>query len=199
MRCLNRISRPQLLRYANAATLLAGLACLPAFAATLTVTTFNDVLNPNDGLCSLREAIIAVNTATASGSVAGECPAGTGADVVLLSAGTYTLTIPPSGADDATTGDLNIMKPVTINGVGNPVVQRDPLGWHADAYEHDDQQQRGDAIRKRPRAWRRDFQRRLGDADHRQFDDLGQLRAGQRRRNLQPGHRNDHELHYFRE
>jgi CSLREA domain-containing protein len=54
----------------------------PALAsATITVATLSDVV-ADDGLCSLREAIIAANTDTASGATTGECPAGSGTDEV---------------------------------------------------------------------------------------------------------------------
>jgi len=101
---------------------LALLAPSAAYAATIAVTTTADVINPADGLCSLREAIIAANTDTASGAVAGECPAGTGADQINLPAGTYTLTIAATGANDATSGNLNITQPLAIVGTGNPTV-----------------------------------------------------------------------------
>ena len=79
-----------------AAMLLAGAAQ----AATITVNTINDVMS-NDGTCSLREAVIAANTNSASGAAAGECAAGAAAptvDVINLLAGTYTLSIAPEDA-----------------------------------------------------------------------------------------------------
>lgn len=45
-------------------------------ANTITVNTSADVGPANDGLCTFREAIIAANTNTASGGLAGECAAG---------------------------------------------------------------------------------------------------------------------------
>ncbi len=58
--------------------------------AVIGVTTTGDVVNGNDGLCSLREAVAAANTNTASGAAAGECIAGgTGADRVVLPAGNW--------------------------------------------------------------------------------------------------------------
>ncbi len=50
-------------------------ASVPAYAATITVTTTADT-TANDGVCTLREAIVAANTNTASGAMAGECVAG---------------------------------------------------------------------------------------------------------------------------
>src|SRR5713101_4914941 len=43
---------------------------------TITVNSTADVVNSSDGLCTLREAITAANTNTASGVTAGECAAG---------------------------------------------------------------------------------------------------------------------------
>jgi CSLREA domain-containing protein len=82
----------------NLVVMLLGCALLVPLqrgnAATISVNTFNDVV-ANDGACSLREAITAVNTGT---SVNGECPAGDGNnDTIVLSAGTYRLTITARG------------------------------------------------------------------------------------------------------
>ena len=61
------------------------LVCAPgASAATITVNTTVDP-NPaldNDGVCTLREAIAASNTDTASGATAGECASGSGVDTI---------------------------------------------------------------------------------------------------------------------
>jgi CSLREA domain-containing protein len=107
---------------ASALIALALLAPSVAHAATIAVTTTTDVINSTDGLCSLREAIIAANTNTPSGPGAGECIAGTGTDLINLPAGTYTLTIPPTGANDATSGNLNITQALDIVGTGSPTV-----------------------------------------------------------------------------
>ena len=80
-------------------------------ATVIMVTTTVDELN-SDGDCSLREAVRAAN---ADAAVDG-CPAGSGADTILLPAGTYTLT--KTGVDDlAESGDLDITSSVTIVGV----------------------------------------------------------------------------------
>ena len=88
-----------------------------AAAATITVNTEADAV-ANDGHCSLREAISAVNTDTPSGSAAGECPAGDGSDTVIVPAGVYRLS--RTGAHELAnaTGDLNIARSVTISGAG---------------------------------------------------------------------------------
>jgi CSLREA domain-containing protein len=71
---------------------IGSLAVPSALAASLVVNSLADVA-ANDGGCTLREAITAANTDTASGAAAGECPAGSGTDVITFSvAGTITLT-----------------------------------------------------------------------------------------------------------
>ncbi|HEX9922964.1 MAG TPA: CSLREA domain-containing protein, partial [Anaerolineae bacterium] len=100
---------------------LAGLIALLALlslpipivqAATITVNTTDDEFN-TDGDCSLREAIIAANT----DAVVDNCPAGSGADIIDLPAGTYVLTI-GGNEDAALAGDLDLTADVTITGAG---------------------------------------------------------------------------------
>jgi len=79
-----------------------------ALAADISVTTTDDV-SADDGLCSLREAVEAANTDTASGSSAGECGAGGVADTITLPAGTYLLD----------NGELDLDEPTTILGDGS--------------------------------------------------------------------------------
>ena len=72
---------------------------VPVWSATIDVNTTSDTI-ADDGFCSLREAVIAANTNTASGASVGECAAGEAAptvDVINIPAGTYTLTIGPVG------------------------------------------------------------------------------------------------------
>jgi CSLREA domain-containing protein len=88
-------------------------------SSLITVTTALDVKIANDGLCSLREAVIAANTDTASGSTPGECVAGNGADIILLPAATYFLTRTDGGSENSSqTGDLDINNDVQILGDG---------------------------------------------------------------------------------
>jgi CSLREA domain-containing protein len=102
----NMTTTPRLIRRTLLAAAIAALFTAPAGAATITVSTTGDTI-ANDGVCSLREAVIAANTNTASGVMAGECAAGEAAptvDVINIPAGTYTLTIAPinntlAGAD----------------------------------------------------------------------------------------------------
>ena len=60
-------------------------------ATTITVNTTEDAIG-NDGRCSLREAVIAANRDIASGALAGECLAGSGADTIVIPTGQYVLT-----------------------------------------------------------------------------------------------------------
>lgn len=85
-----------------------------AHAATITPTVFTDD-NTDNGNCTLREAILAANTDT----VEDQCPAGSGADVISLAAGTYTLTVGPGGDNAAANGDLDLRDgDLTIVGAG---------------------------------------------------------------------------------
>jgi CSLREA domain-containing protein len=87
----------------------AAVGAAPAGAAKLTVTTTKDELTHADHLCSLREAIAAVD----SPGTASDCGAAAfGANTIVLRAGKYVLSIPGAGADNAT-GDLNISGTVT--------------------------------------------------------------------------------------
>jgi predicted outer membrane repeat protein len=89
-----------------------GLECLEerAVPASFSVTTTLDVVNPNDGKLSLREAISAAN-------------AHTGADTIILPAGVYRLAL--TGADDANAaGDLDVTGSTLFqgSGAGNTVI-----------------------------------------------------------------------------
>ena len=86
----------------------------PVLANTITVTTFIDEINTN-GNCSLREAIRAANL----DAIVDNCTQGNGADSIVLSSGTYTLTIQGANEDFATTGDLDILANVNIIGTGS--------------------------------------------------------------------------------
>jgi CSLREA domain-containing protein len=86
-------------------------------AATLTVTTTRDELVAHDGRCSLREAIEVVE----SPGTRTDCGrASRGPNTIVLGSGRYVLSIPPAGADDNTSGDLNVdgATPLTITGAG---------------------------------------------------------------------------------
>jgi CSLREA domain-containing protein len=80
-----------------------------AAGTTITVNTTTDIVLPNDGRCSLREAITAANLNTESGATLGECPGGSGNDTVVLDSETYNLT----------SGDLDINSNIAIQGAGS--------------------------------------------------------------------------------
>src|SRR5262245_41600066 len=93
-----------------ALVLCIGLAAT-AHGTTITVNSTDDSLAV-DGNCTLREAIIAANTDTAVDA----CSAGSGPDVIVVPAGTYTLTLIGAGEDAAATGDLDVTASVDIAG-----------------------------------------------------------------------------------
>jgi len=74
-----------------------------AAGTTISVNTTSDDLT-NNGNCTLREAIRAANTQAS----VDHCPAGQGADVIIVPSGIYTLTM----------GVLSIQTDLTLNGAG---------------------------------------------------------------------------------
>lgn len=90
-----------------------GVLAPAARASTITVNTTGDELN-EDGDCSLREAIRATNLDQAVDG----CPAGNGADTILVPQGTYAFALPGVDEDEALTGDLDIREDLTIVGAG---------------------------------------------------------------------------------
>jgi hypothetical protein len=100
--------------------LLTFAVAAPASAATLAVTTNQDVLG-DDGQCSLREAILVVD-----GETHPDCtPSGAGALAISLAAQTYALHLPsaPAGVpNSAEHGDLDVTGAVTITGAGASTV-----------------------------------------------------------------------------
>lgn len=113
---MNPIHTARVLLVAGLVAILVALVpARPAQAgAVITVTTFTDELNAG-GACSLREALRSANTNTSVGG----CPAGVaGEDIIVLGAGTYTLSIGPSGDDAGLNGDLDATQSVVIQGAG---------------------------------------------------------------------------------
>ena len=107
---------------------VATLGAASASAAALTVTTTTDELSPNDGTCSLREAIAAANAP----GTAGDCgtASGSGGNTIVLAAAHYPLSFHPTGGDDNTTGDLNVggASGLTISGAGPTATVIDATG-----------------------------------------------------------------------
>ncbi|MCM3874812.1 MAG: CSLREA domain-containing protein [Thermoanaerobaculia bacterium] len=98
------------------------LAPASARAATITVNSTSDVA-ANDGVCTLREAIIAANTNTVSGGAVGECVAGAaGLDTIAFNiAGAGVKTITPALPLPAMT------EPVFIDGYTQGVASMNTL------------------------------------------------------------------------
>ncbi|MFN0093707.1 MAG: choice-of-anchor Q domain-containing protein [Dehalococcoidia bacterium] len=92
-------------------------------ATTITVTTTADSLAA-DGLCSLREAVIAANTDTSQDA----CPRGTAPELIELPAGTYTLALAGQGEHHAASGDLDLRGNLTIRGAGPGLTVIDAAG-----------------------------------------------------------------------
>jgi CSLREA domain-containing protein len=82
-------------------------------ATTIMVTTTVDEL-ANNGKCSLREAIQAANRDIRVDA----CAAGSGADTIILPAGTYRLSVEGWFEDAGLTGDLDITASLTLKGAG---------------------------------------------------------------------------------
>lgn len=106
-------SSTQLFAIVLSTVIAAGLSPCFAQATLITVNTTTDELNA-DGDCSLREAVRAANLDTA---VSG-CPAGNGADEIVVPAGTYVLTRTGQDENFAVTGDLDLSSDLTITGAG---------------------------------------------------------------------------------
>ena len=83
--------------------------------AMLFVTTHADVVNPHDGVLSLREAITLANAATH-------------ADTIVLGTGTYKIAIVGADEDGNATGDFDIAQDMTIAGQGAGITTVDGAG-----------------------------------------------------------------------
>ena len=111
------------------------MACVPlasatvAVAATLRVTTTTDEPASPAGQCSLREAVATIDAP----GIRTDCgTASRRSNTIVLKAGHYTLSVAPTGADDNTSGDLNVTAtgPVLITGAGTKatVIDASALG-----------------------------------------------------------------------
>lgn len=112
-RIVETISPAALRRLTGAAVVF--VAAAAAGGSTITVNSTADVA-ANDGQCTLREAIIAANTNTASGAAAGECAAGAaGLDTIAFN-------IPGPGVHAITlASNLPLLtEPVIIDGYTQP-------------------------------------------------------------------------------
>ncbi len=103
-------------------------AATEAGAAAISVNTTDDVV-ADDGACSLREAISAVNGQAASGVTIGECEAGDGiGDVIAVPRGLYTLELGAAGDDANAGGDLDITRSVIISGLAGKTTVQNGIG-----------------------------------------------------------------------
>jgi CSLREA domain-containing protein len=116
--------RRSLRRAVALAPLAVILGASPAVAATITVTSTADN-KTNDQLCTLREAVDAVNTNAAVNPAGGEdCPAGEATlDTIELDFATYAIGGSPSNESANVSGDFDVAiltgGPVTIDGQGS--------------------------------------------------------------------------------
>lgn len=95
------------------------LLVVPAHAANIVVNSTADNLTAGDGLCTVREGIQNANLAAGGDTTGGDCVAGAaGADVVLVPAGTYLLSLAGVNDDLNASGDLDIREPMDLRGDG---------------------------------------------------------------------------------
>lgn len=109
---------PPILKTLGLSVLLA--TAVAAQAATLTVTTEKDIVNANDGLCSLREAILSANGNVIVDTACGAsiAPGSTIKFAPSLNLIPIVLTKTGAGEDSAQTGDLDLTGNVIIQGNG---------------------------------------------------------------------------------
>ena len=116
----------------GAALLVCGLlfafASSPAWAAIITVNSLADDADGTDGECTLREAITAANTDTASGTATGECATGSGDDQIHFALpGTAPWTVNLTGALPTLDSNIKIEGP----GADQLTVRRDTGGLYS--------------------------------------------------------------------
>jgi hypothetical protein len=115
-----RALQKHLARSVAGAALLLALMQGVGHAATITVTTTNPAINGEDGTCSLIEAIVNANDNAATHP---NCPAGTGADTIVLPKGTHAV----SAVDNSTYGATGlpvIASVITIEGNGAKITRK---------------------------------------------------------------------------
>jgi CSLREA domain-containing protein len=93
-----------------ATTISTALPTQTVYAATITVDSVDDTRD-DDGKCTLREAILNANNDSQVGST--DCLAGNGDDII-----TFNLSYPATITLTSTSGDLRIIKDLTITGPG---------------------------------------------------------------------------------
>ena len=114
-----------LLMWAAMAASVMMVLAIPAQAATITVNSLADDADGADGECTLREAITAANTDTASGAADGECAQGSQDDVINFALpGAAPWTVNLTGALPSLTSNMAIEGP----GADRFTVRRDTGG-----------------------------------------------------------------------
>jgi hypothetical protein len=104
----------------SVASLLAyfSFVALATPTTTITVNSTSPVI-ANDGFCTLPEAIIAANTQTPSGTMAGECPAGSsGGNTIVLATGASYILVQAHNALYGFNGLPAVTSTITISGNG---------------------------------------------------------------------------------
>ncbi|HZD52358.1 MAG TPA: choice-of-anchor Q domain-containing protein [Woeseiaceae bacterium] len=97
-------------------TVALAICATPAPAGFVVVTDFDDVIDDDDGTCTLREAVRSANGDAAIDACAISGTAGD--DVIVLTAGTYAVDLANGSAEDESAdGDLDILGPLEIRGV----------------------------------------------------------------------------------
>ena len=112
------VTRPKAIRRVTTATMVTSFV-----GNTITVNSDSDAANNADGKCTLREAIVAANTDTASGVQAGECGPGSSGGSDTISLGEVTGTITLLSALPAITSEMTLSGPglsqLSISGNNN--------------------------------------------------------------------------------
>ena len=93
---------------------LSAFAAAPSRAATFNVDSTADAVdaNPGNGSCATATQACTLRAAVQESSAL------SGADIINLPAGTYTLTLTGPDEDGGSTGDLDVSGSLTITGAG---------------------------------------------------------------------------------
>src|SRR5262249_43201 len=106
------------MRTVTVSATLVVVAAFLAVARAATIIVDSTIDRPvQDGNCGLRDAILAAT----HDSAVDACVAGSGADVVVVPAGTYTLTLSGPDEDAGALGDLDVTGDLEIDGAGAAV------------------------------------------------------------------------------
>jgi hypothetical protein len=85
-----------------------------AFAATITVNSNSNVIDDNNGACTLPEAVLNANTDI--DNTGGDCAVGSGADVIAVPANTYNLVATLVLSDDVTLQGAGASTTILVGG-----------------------------------------------------------------------------------